>query len=167
MDNAQDALDQGLLRQSPLFPYASQVGLFRCPADPSRVGGVPRVRSYACNGWLGSRYMETEAHEPGFRTFVRDSELASALPALLWLLIDEHEASINDGWFEVTMDDSRPFASFPAMRHGHGYSLSFTDGHVEQYKLRDPNSQGPESAQGGIKPSNSDWQRLKQVTTTR
>jgi hypothetical protein len=126
---------------------------------------MSRVRSYAMNGWLGSRYMESYSGQKGFRTFVKDSELAAVGSANLWSLMDEHEASIDDGWFLVTMDDSQPFASFPATRHHQGYSLNFADGHAQVFKLRDANTQFPVRQGGSAK--NSDWLRLKQVTTTK
>ena len=157
-----DATNQILIRQGKFFPYANQVALYRCPADLSRTNSVLRVRSYSMNGWMGSRYMETAAYGEGYRTFVRDSELAAAGPAQLWVIMDEHEGTIDDGWFLVTMNDRQPFASFPATRHQRAYGLSFADGHAEVYKLRDPNTQ---FASGQISPENSDWQRLKQVTT--
>jgi type II secretory pathway pseudopilin PulG len=159
-----DATNTAIIRQGKLFPYANQVTLYRCPTDPSRVNDEPRVRSYSMNGWIGSRYMETYQRPSGFRTFVRDSELSAAGPAMLWVIADEHEVSIDDAWFLVTMDDSRPFASFPATRHERGYGLNFADGHAEFYKLRDPPTQ---LADGQTSPYNSDWQRLKQVTTIR
>ena len=159
-----DSTNKTLIRRGKFYPYASQVTLYRCPADPSRTGDAPRVRSYSMNGWIGSRYMETYPRAYGFRTFVRDSELAEAGPAKLWVIIDEHEASIDDAWFLVTMDDSQPFASFPATRHAGSYGLNFADGHAEFYKLQEPES---EVAAGQISAQNSDWQRLKQVTTIR
>lgn len=162
-----NATNQAFIRQSKLFPYASNPGAFRCPADASRTNDAPRVRSYAMNSWMGSRYMESSPRSAGFRTFVRESELAAAGAALLWTLIDEHEASIDDGWFLVTMDDSRPFASFPAVRHARGYGLNFADAHVESYKLRDPNTRDFAGPAGQYSPNNSDWIRLKQVTTLR
>jgi prepilin-type N-terminal cleavage/methylation domain-containing protein len=159
-----DATNSAFIRQGKLFPYANQVTLYRCPADPSQANGAPRVRSYSMNSWIGSRYMESYLRNNGFRTFVRDSELSAAGPAMLWVIADEHESSIDDAWFLVTMDDSRPFASFPATRHERSYGLNFADGHAEFYKLRDPNTQ-PTNEQ--TSPHNSDWQRLKQVTTVR
>ena len=53
-----DSTNKTLIRQGKFYPYASQVALYRCPADPSRTGDEPRVRSYSMNGWMGSRYME-------------------------------------------------------------------------------------------------------------
>jgi|CZKM01.1.fsa_nt_gi prepilin-type N-terminal cleavage/methylation domain-containing protein len=159
-----DSTNKTLIRRGKFFPYASQVTLYRCPADPSRTGDAPRVRSYSMNGWIGSRYMETYPRTNGFRTFVRDSELAAAGPATLWVMTDEHESSIDDAWFLMTMDDSQPFASFPATRHEGSYGLNFADGHAEFFKLREPESQ---MAEGPVSASNPDWQRLKSVTTIR
>jgi type II secretory pathway pseudopilin PulG len=159
-----DSTNKTLIRQGKLFPYASQVTLYRCPADPSRTGDAPRVRSYSMNGWIGSRYMETYPRTHSFRTFVRESELAAAGAATLWVITDEHESSIDDAWFLVTMDDSQPFASFPATRHEGSYGLNFADGHTEFYKLH---ATEPQVAAAQISPSNPDWQRLKSVTTIR
>jgi Tfp pilus assembly major pilin PilA len=164
MEVSGDATNTAIIRQGKLFPYANQVALYRCPADPSHANGIPRVRSYSMNGWIGSRYMESYPRNSGFRTFVRDSELSAAVPSMLWVIADEHEVSIDDAWFLVTMDDSRPFASFPATRHEHSYGLNFADGHAESFKLRDPKTQLTNEQ---TSPYNSDWQRLKQVTTIR
>ncbi|MCX6927014.1 MAG: prepilin-type N-terminal cleavage/methylation domain-containing protein, partial [Verrucomicrobia bacterium] len=131
MKVSSDATNTTLIRQGKLFPYASQVALYRCPADPSQAAGAARVRSYSMNSWIGSRYMDTHPRASGFRTFVRESELSAAGPAALWVITDEHEASIDDAWFLVTMDDSCPFASFPTTRHERSYGLNFADGHAE------------------------------------
>ena len=80
------------------------------------------------------------------------------------MIADEHEVTIDDSYFLVTMDDSRPFASFPGVRHNRGYSLDFGDGHAEIVRLRDPKT---DVAGARINAQNADWQRLKQVTTTR
>ena len=165
MTNQYAATNDLLLRQGELFPYASQTTVYRCPADPSRSAGLPRVRSISMNSWMGSRHMEVKEGERGYRTFVRDSEIAASSPSGLWVIADEHENTIDDGWFLVTMSNSRPFASFPATRHQRGYTLSFADGHAEVYKLRDPETFNPVRSQ--VSAYNSDWLKLKQVTTTR
>jgi len=152
------------IQQGKFFPYASSLATYRCPADPSTVNGFPRVRSYAMNSWMGSRYMETPAKQPEYRTFVRENEISLAGPARLWMIMDEHEVTIDDGFFMVTMDDSRPFVNFPAMRHERGFVVNFADAHVEVMKLRDAATQGP---LGSISAYNTDWIRLKQMTTVQ
>ena len=161
------ATNTTLLRQGKLFPYVSQVGPFHCPADNSVAANAgPRVRSYAMNSWIGSRSMESvDAAKRSFRTFVKDAEFGVSGAATLWLMADEHELTIDDGYFLVTMDDSQPFASFPGMRHQHGFTLNFVDGHAETWKLRDPTSNLTGQSRGQVSAKNSDWLRLKQVTT--
>jgi type II secretory pathway pseudopilin PulG len=162
-----DATNQVLLQQGKLFPYVNHTATYHCPADKSQTNGTLRVRSYSMNGWVGSRYMDTYARPTRFRTFIRDSELAAVGPANIWLMLDEHERSINDAWFQVTMDDSRPFASFPASRHELAYDLSFTDGHIELYRLRDPTTLRLAGGIPQVSPENLDWVRLKRVTTVQ
>jgi prepilin-type N-terminal cleavage/methylation domain-containing protein len=165
-----DSTNQTLIRQGELFGYANNAGIYQCPADTSQTGGVPRVRSYSMNSWIGSQLMESEsshANAPvAYRTFIRESDLATRGPNELWLLVDEHEVTIDDGWFMVTMDDSQPFASSPASRHSHAYGLAFVDGHSQVHKLRDPSSWAL-PAQRTILPSNLDWIKLKEITTSR
>lgn len=164
MKNPFDATNFEALRQSKLFPYARNEKLFHCPADNSQTNGAPRVRSYAMNSWMGSRDMESYPYRPtGYRTFVKDSELAGAGAATLWYMADEAPSTLDDGWFLVTMDDSQPFASLPASRHRRGYGLNFVDGHAEIYQLRDPATKP--GRQFGK--NNSDWIKLKQITTVK
>lgn len=164
-----DATNTAFLRQAKLFPYASHVSLYRCPADASQFVGTLRVRSYAMNGWMGSRYMARQGRNAGYRTFVKDSELAASHPAGLWTLLDEHAASVDDGWFLVTMDDTQPFASYPTERHSRGFGLNFADGHVETIRLRDPTSRFPDTGihTGKVSAQNADWLKLKSLTTAK
>jgi prepilin-type N-terminal cleavage/methylation domain-containing protein/prepilin-type processing-associated H-X9-DG protein len=166
---ANNATNQNLLKLGKLFPYASHPGVYHCPADISQVGGFARVRSFSMNSWLGSREMEpmTYAAARGYRTFVREPELLAVGPAKIWEFIDENEITLDDGWFLVTMDDKSPFASQPATRHTSGYDLAFADGHAEHYKLRDPESHRLGFEMGQFSPANTDWLRLKDVTTVR
>jgi len=63
----------------------------------------------------------------------------------------------------VTMDDSRPFASFPGNRHNNAYALNFADAHVAIQKMRDANAR----AYGQGFANTTDWARLKEMTTIR
>jgi hypothetical protein len=72
------------------------------------------------------------------------------------------------------MNDSTPFERFPATRHQNAYGLDFADGHAEIYHLRTSAAQvaenQPEAFATELVPTiakeNSDWIRLKQVTTS-
>jgi prepilin-type N-terminal cleavage/methylation domain-containing protein len=179
MRSALDATNQALLRTGKLFPYANNPNTYHCPADRSTAGesgasaqgsgSAPRVRSYSMNSWMGSRYMENERptfNQRPYRTFVRDSELNAATPATLFFIADEHEVTIDDAFFFISMNDTDIFINYPAARHDRGYALGFADAHVELYKIRDPSTKGP--VQGlNLSPTNSDWVRLKQITTIR
>jgi hypothetical protein len=123
--------------------------------------------------------MDTHPAGTGYRTFVKDSELSSGAAAMSWLFADEHPATIDDGFFLVTMDDSRPFASGPATAHNNCFALGYFDGSVQAPKLADPETRqvffptslnDPTVATGWdqrrkISVTNLDWQRLKRVTT--
>jgi prepilin-type N-terminal cleavage/methylation domain-containing protein len=165
---ASNATNQNFLKWGKLYPYVTHPDVYHCPADLSQIGGVARVRSFSMNSWLGSRQMEPMTYSPaasGYRTFVREPELLAAGPAKIWEFIDENEITLDDGWFLVTMDDSRPFASQPATRHSRGYDLTFADCHLERYRIRDPESQRLGFEVGQFSPANTDWLRLKDATT--
>ena len=162
MRSSRDATNLDLVRSSKFFPYANNVSIYHCPADFSFTNGAARVRSYAMNSWIGGRSMEQD-NRGTYRTFLRESELNAAGPSKIWMIADEHEATIDDGYFLVTMDDGRPFASFPGARHARSYGVNFADAHVEAIRLRDPGSR----AAVQISYKNIDWQRLKDITTVK
>jgi prepilin-type N-terminal cleavage/methylation domain-containing protein len=147
------------------WPYNNSLGIYHCPSDPSTSGGIPKVRSYSMNAWVGSTNAQSASLAPGganFLCYIKESDVRSS--STTWYLIDEHELSINDGFFWVDMTSSRPFADVPAMRHDRGYGLSFCDGHSEIYKLRDARTSWP--IKGNINtPSNPDFVKLQGVTT--
>jgi prepilin-type N-terminal cleavage/methylation domain-containing protein len=155
-----ESTNVNLIRAGKLYPYSSQVLIYHCPSDTARSFGALHARSYAMNGWIGSRYMETFNRPNGYRTFVKDNELAVAGASRLWLFADEHESTLDDGWFLVTMEGANQSDSVPGNRHQSRFALAFTDGHTEAFKLSSiSQSFGPA---GG---KSDDWDRLRQVTT--
>jgi hypothetical protein len=162
-----DATNPAFIRASKLFPYASQTATYHCPADMTTTNRAPRTRSYSMNSWAGSRTMETEEPRTNLLTFVTEADLASAPTAGIWIIADENPSTLDDGWFDVTMDNSAPFASFPATRHQNGYGLNFADGHSEIYRLRDPGTLAALKSLKPVSPANADWIKLKQATTVK
>lgn len=158
-------------RQGVIYPFVRNTGVYHCPAD-GLTNGAPKVLSYAMNGWMGSRTMNQNTANAGlllgnfntsYRTFVRESEiLVTGAVSRLWVFMDEDPSTLEDGWFYVPMDDSHPFASFPGIRHRHGSSVAYADGHVGNFSLRDP---GSVPGQQYYSPLNTDWILLKQMTT--
>ena len=163
-----DSTNQLCLSTGSFWPYSRSYGIYHCAADPSQVGGIPRVRSVSMNGWIGTDHAySSQIGIPGamnFLIFLKDSTVR--FPAATWYLIDENEKSINDGFFLVDPTRSRPFTDMPATRHNRGYGLSFCDGHSEIYKLMDARTGTSIPPLGNIDtPPNADFSKLVNVTT--
>jgi len=152
------------------WAYNNSFGIYQCPADPSQTGGISHVRSYSMNGWVGTLHAIEYSASLGvpkseaelFRAYLKEHDVQST--SSTWYLIDEHELSINDGFFWVDMTGTRPFADLPATRHNRAYVLSFCDGHSEAYKLMDNRTTWP--VEGNINtPPNPDYSKIQAVTT--
>lgn len=135
-----------------LGPYTQTPNVYKCPADPTRVrvGGKthPRVRSIsmstaiACDGgysWLPS---------PPYRLYRKLGDFNLPGPSKIFVFIDEHPDSINNGAFGVMMSDpERPHLAkifdYPASYHNGACGLSFADGHAETRKWLDPRTKPP------------------------
>ena len=131
-----DSTNVACLKLGSLWAYNSAPGAYRCPSDRSVTAGVPRVRSYSINGWMGGTPLPKQ---DGYRVYRKDADIVSPAPSQAAVFIDEHEKSINEGWFAIDML-GRGFLDAPAARHDGGFTLSFADGHVEGWKLRDSGS---------------------------
>jgi hypothetical protein len=99
------------------------------------------------------------------RFYAKDSDIPS--PSETWVLIEEDERSINDGFF-LTDPTGGMWYDFPAIslnRHGYSYVLSFADGHSEIWRLNDPSSLQVCKNQTE-QPHNTDLARLARATAT-
>lgn len=145
MTDPEEATDPELIRRGKLFPYVPNESIYRCPTDKgvSLAGKlVHNTRSYSMNAFMGARD-PSAGNIPIWATeyvsfFAKDSDLRS--PADLWVLLDEDERSINDGFF-VTDPTGRVWIDFPAIsaaRHNFTFGLSFADGHSDIWHHNDP-----------------------------
>ena len=143
------------VQNGSLFPYTRQVGIYHCPTDRSAVDlkpGILRTRSYSM-----SYYMNGSERKPERKS--KMSQIAS--PASVFVFIEEHENSINDGVFflHVPGDDgeqaeaqSNPtfggahWMDCPSGRHGQACNLSFADGHAEHWTWKWPKRWAPEDS---------------------
>jgi prepilin-type N-terminal cleavage/methylation domain-containing protein/prepilin-type processing-associated H-X9-DG protein len=166
-----DSTNQYCITSGVFWPYNNSFGIYRCPADPSKTGGIPKVRSVSMNGWIatyrpdGTTQVAWATASPkanDYLVYRKDTEVRS--PATTWYLIDEDEKSINDGFFLVAMPQlTVPILDMPATRHNRGYGLSFCDGHSEIYKLKDSRTTAPLTMSKVS--SNPDYEKLQNVTT--
>ena len=158
-----DSTNSTTITAAKLFSYNQSTGIYRCPSDRSATEGVPRVRSYSINGWMGGRPLPGQ---DDFRLFVKESEITAPGPSEAFVFLDEHEKSINDGWFAIDMRGNRGFIDAPAVRHDNTFTLSFADGHVEIWKLNDPRTISWESLPISNSPVNQDWERLRNAASS-
>jgi len=153
-----------------LGPYTVNPGIYQCPSDWTvvnrpGVGQVRRIRSVAASQavgtwvdgstptygyWLDSGFVGGSPSNPGgkWRVYSKESHVIAPSPSQLWIFLDEHPASINDGGFGFRMPNtpadtaSQGWVDFPAGFHGDAGALSFFDGHAEIHKWIERTSVG-------------------------
>ncbi|MBL58933.1 MAG: hypothetical protein CMO75_04610 [Verrucomicrobiales bacterium] len=132
-------------RGNLLYPYAgNSTEIFNCPADNS-VGinnkgkTVPRLRSRSISNWVGGPTWGNSGS--GWRVYIKDTDMIDPGPSNTFVMLDEREDSINDGYFVVDMagwpNGSQRMVDFPASYHSNAAGFSFADGHSEIHKWRD------------------------------
>jgi prepilin-type N-terminal cleavage/methylation domain-containing protein/prepilin-type processing-associated H-X9-DG protein len=136
------------LTMSPLWSYCGkQPGIWKCPADQATVtvGGraTPRIRSMSMNIWVGGNQGTDGGWGPPWRVYRKIGDMLRPGPSDTFVLLEEREDSINDGFFIVLMDNypnaaSTVMVDYPAGYHGRAAGFSFADGHSEIHKWRDP-----------------------------
>jgi prepilin-type N-terminal cleavage/methylation domain-containing protein len=136
------------ITRSPLWPYCGKnSGIFKCPADKSTVKNnlgqvVPRVRSMSMNIWVGGNQGTDGGWGPLWKVYNKTGDMLNPGPANTWVLLDEREDSINDGFFVVSMDfypdmTKTKMVDYPASYHNQAGGFSFADGHSEIKRWRD------------------------------
>ena len=122
--------------------------VFKCPSDKSYDTGnrQSRVRSLAMNQgigygatapWQDRNYL---AFGPStiFTIYQRETDIVQPSPSGLFVFVDEHPSSINDGGFGVAIKTNPAVQGFvvdvPANYHNNASSFSFADGHTEIHR---------------------------------
>lgn len=146
-----DNTNSVLLTRGGIGPYASGTSrIYRCPSDVAlsdiqrQAGWSGRVRSISMNAMIGNAGEYTLAgsnvNNPGYRQFFRASDIPQ--PANIFIFIEEHPDSINDGYF-LNSHYSRRWTDLPASYHQGSANLTFADGHVESRKWKNASTQPP------------------------
>ena len=123
-----------LLRSAALGPYtAKNVGVYKCPADrvPCPIG--PRARSDSMNAFVGPQNAQGTPLNSAWKQFLKMGDFRN--PSGIFVFLDEHPDSINDGWmvFCTGADPAERSAwgDLPASYHDGAGGFSFADGHSE------------------------------------
>lgn len=155
MDNVSSVPDNTntvFLMESHLWNYINSLESWRCPADKSlsKHGGklIPRVRSIAMNNWLNPNQIWSGQRQ--FKAFKKISDMTRPSPTGIWVVLDEREDRINNGFFVVDMNGFSPrnparfeMIDMPASYHNGAAGVAFADGHSEIHKWKDPRTIPP------------------------
>lgn len=108
------------------------VSVLRCPGDIVPSANGFRIRSYSLNGQMGALYYGPVGppYNPGYRTYIKGSDLICPTPANAFVFADESPATINDGFLQIDSNTPR-FPDVPAAYLDGGCGFSFADGHAE------------------------------------
>jgi prepilin-type N-terminal cleavage/methylation domain-containing protein/prepilin-type processing-associated H-X9-DG protein len=167
--------------QSPLWNYTGgSEKIWKCPAD--RAFGinaqgkrVPRIRSMSMNNWVGGPGWGESGRE--WKVYTKDSDLTQPGPSQTFVLLDEREDSINDGYFVVAMQGypnnggSWKIVDYPASYHNGAATFAFADGHSEIHRWTNPRTI-PELSKNNIplnvpSPNNEDVFWMQERSTRR
>jgi prepilin-type N-terminal cleavage/methylation domain-containing protein len=141
-----DNTNTHLLTEYPalLGPYtARNVGIYKCCGDVYPGARGIRVRSESMNGMMGGvvvgagelPVVNQYGSGNNYVLFKKESDIRNS--SMMWVFIDEHPDTINDGFFRVDMN-TLSWRDLPANYHGSSGVLSFSDGHAEVKRWTDP-----------------------------
>ena len=116
--------------------------VFKCPADnrvsPAQAqrGWTERVRSVSMNGAVGAgNKLATDGLLNCEKIFEKTTDAIRPGPASLWVFVDEHPDSINDGSF-FNAQRNLEWIDLPSNQHNGACGFAFADGHSEIHKWR-------------------------------
>jgi prepilin-type N-terminal cleavage/methylation domain-containing protein/prepilin-type processing-associated H-X9-DG protein len=132
------------LQHGSLFPYIGATGSYHCPTDQSmtlRWDMAPQWSDQRKRSYSMSYYMNGSEHKRE-----RKTKLCQILnTARVFVFLDEHETSIDDGVFFVHVPEDAGeqaegphWMDLPADRHNLGCNFSYADGHVRPLSWRWP-----------------------------
>ncbi len=136
-----DNTNSALLTRGGIGSYVSaSAAIYRCPADAvvsdlqAAAGWRRRVRSTSMNAMMGNAGEYTtngfNVNNPDHRQFFRVTQVTQ--PAQLFVFVEEHPDSVNDGYFLNRVSRSE-WTDLPASNHARSASLAYADGHAEAH----------------------------------
>ena len=145
------------ITQAALGPYVNNaVACYRCPSDhvlsavQQGAGWTARVRSYSMNAMVGDAGALTSngynVNNPSYVQFFKATSIPR--PSDIFVFLDEHPDSIDDGYFLNREVSPAAWNDLPASYHDGGASFSFADGHAERHRWQNASTKQPSRAYG-------------------
>src|SRR5215467_7977098 len=120
------------LSESKLGPFANRsTRIYKCPADREPAPNGPRIRSMSMNAMVGNPGELTNQFNPLYVQFFKKVQFAQ--PSTIFVFIDEHADTINDGFF-VNRLENYSWGNLPGSYHTGAANLSYADGHLESHR---------------------------------
>lgn len=142
-----------LILNASLAPYLNNAPrLYKCPSDKvlsdvqQQAGWRERTRSYSMNAMVGNAgdlsLTGINTNNPHYKQFFALTEIPK--PSSIFVFLDEHPDSINDGYFLVKNDYSFvEWKDLPGSYHDGRAEFSFADGHAELHKWNHSETKAP------------------------
>lgn len=138
VNNVQDWLDASdntntsFLTSGKLSSYlGNSTGIYKCPSDKDRADNGPRLRSVSMNSLVGNPGELTNRFNPTYQQFFKEGDVQR--PSSVFVFLDEHPDTLNDGFFMNRMDEYK-WGNLPASSHNGAANFSYVDGHAEPHK---------------------------------
>jgi prepilin-type N-terminal cleavage/methylation domain-containing protein/prepilin-type processing-associated H-X9-DG protein len=156
-DLSPDNTNLATLTEASLGTFVDgSTSVYRCPSDHAlsavqiAAGWTARIRSYSMNAMIGDAGSLTvngfNIQNPDFTQFFKVTQIRQ--PAEIFVFLDEHPDSINDGYFLDTSsqtsssadDINAQWTDLPATYHDGATAFSFADGHSSMHRWQQPNT---------------------------
>jgi len=162
-DLSPDNTNLATITGASLGPYSVSTGIYRCPSDdvlsPKQraAGWDARIRSYSMNAMIGNAGDFStngfNVNNPDYIQFFKVTQIPR--PTEIFVFLDEHPDSIDDGYFLDKAVDTTYAASgywgsssaqwidLPATYHNNATTFSYADGHGQLHRWTQPNTYRP------------------------
>jgi prepilin-type N-terminal cleavage/methylation domain-containing protein/prepilin-type processing-associated H-X9-DG protein len=136
-----DNTNLATITDAGLGPYSGTTSIYRCPSDHTlsatqiAAGWDGRIRSYSMNAMIGDAGDFSKdgfnTNNPDYVQFFKITQIPQ--PTEIFVFLDEHPDSINDGYF-LERDYYSEWHDLPATYHNGVTSFSFADGHSQLHR---------------------------------
>ena len=146
-----------------LWNYNQSLGIYKCPADRSKtkIGtqSFSRIRSMSMNGCINGNSWYTKEIAKTHYTFRKLSAIIE--PAEKYVFLDEHPDAIDDGYHLTFVNRTHVWGNMPANYHNGAAGFSFSDGHAEVHKWKEPDTLSKSIVAGPMGPNDVPWIQVR------